>query len=332
MSHPIRFKGFVASARFSPDGKWEVTAEGDDKMARVWDVKTGEPHGDPMVSEGRVNSACFSADGKRVLTASSDGTARVWEAGTGKPLGEPMRHSDDINSADFSPDGKWVVTASVDKTARVWDAETGKPLGEPMVHEDAIRSASFSPDGKRVLTASDDKTARVWDAIIKSEAATAWISDLAEAAGGLKLTPMGSLEPSEQDCHRLGEELRHLTGDDDLTRFGRWYVADPATRTISPLSTITVPEFVQEDLKENSAASVEEAYEIDSGNPVILVSLARFEDDKDEALFLCRYALRRARIEGPPEKIEQVRSTAKSIFPDLPEFSEATKAPSPNTH
>ena len=77
--------------------------------------------------------------------------------------------------------------------------------------------------------------------------------------------------------------------------------------------------------------SVEEAYDIDPGDPLIVASLAKFEPDKDKALFLCRHALQRAQIEYPPEKIEQVRSVAKSLFPDLPEFNEANNTPSPNT-
>ena len=78
---------------------------------------------------GEVNSASFSPDGKRLVTASHDGTARVWDAGTGKPVGEPMTHRAAVESASFSPDGKRVVTASKDLTARVWDAGTGKPVG-----------------------------------------------------------------------------------------------------------------------------------------------------------------------------------------------------------
>ncbi len=108
-----------------------------------------------MTHGDAVNSASFSPDGKRVVTASRDKTARVWDAETGKPVGEAMTHGDAVNSASFSPDGKRVVTASEDKTARVWDAETGKPVGEAMTHTgSSVNSASFSPDGKRVVTAS----------------------------------------------------------------------------------------------------------------------------------------------------------------------------------
>ena len=83
-------------------------------------------------ARGFVNSASFSPDGKRVVTASADGAARVWDVGTGKSVGEPMTHGGPVNSASFSPDGKRVVTASWDGTARVWDVGTGKPVGEPI--------------------------------------------------------------------------------------------------------------------------------------------------------------------------------------------------------
>jgi TIR domain/WD domain, G-beta repeat len=41
--------------------------------------------------EGSVNSAAFSPDGKRIVTASEDKTARIWNAATGKPIGEPLK-------------------------------------------------------------------------------------------------------------------------------------------------------------------------------------------------------------------------------------------------
>ena len=111
-----------------------------------------------------VNSAAFSPDGSRIVTASDDKTARVWRADTGALIAELKGHADTVNSAAFSPEGSRIVTASDDKTARVWMADTGALIAELKGHADEVYSAAFSPEGSRIVTASDDETARVWTA------------------------------------------------------------------------------------------------------------------------------------------------------------------------
>jgi WD40 repeat protein len=69
----------VSTVSFSPDGSRVLTTS-TDRTARVWDVQTGQPVGEPMTHGGAVNSASFSPDGTRVVTASRDNTARVWNA------------------------------------------------------------------------------------------------------------------------------------------------------------------------------------------------------------------------------------------------------------
>jgi WD40 repeat protein len=47
---------------------------------------TGAPIGQPLQHDGPVNTATFSPDGKRIVTASTDHTARIWNAVTGRAL------------------------------------------------------------------------------------------------------------------------------------------------------------------------------------------------------------------------------------------------------
>ena len=111
-----------------------------------------------------VLSAAFSPDGKRLITASFDGTARVWDRDSGRQTLALVGHTDRLQDAEYSPDGERVITASWDKTARVWDAKTGRQILLLRGHTAVVRSAAFSPDGRRIVTASYDKTARIWDA------------------------------------------------------------------------------------------------------------------------------------------------------------------------
>ncbi len=105
----------------------------------------------------------FSADGKKILTSSTDGIVRVWNAdGCGPPVA--LRgHEAWVMSGVFSADGTKVLTSSGDGTARVWNADG---TGVPVVlrgHEEPVASAVFDADGTRVVTASWDGTARVWN-------------------------------------------------------------------------------------------------------------------------------------------------------------------------
>jgi WD40 repeat protein len=184
ISPPLKHDGAVEHAAFSPDGKRVVTASenvvllSEGKVAgeaRVWDAATGKAISPPLKHNHFVLHAVFSADGKRVVTASQDHTARVWDAATGKALSPPLKHDRIVFHAAFSPDGKRVVTVS--GTARVWDAASGKAISPPLKHEFGVIYAAFSPDGRRVVTAGKYGTARVWDAATGKEVKKVTISE-----------------------------------------------------------------------------------------------------------------------------------------------------------
>jgi WD40 repeat protein/serine/threonine protein kinase len=153
----------VDAAVFSPDGKVVVTG-GDDRVARIWDVASGQPVGRPLRHQGTVNAVAYRRDGKVFATGSADKTARLWDAATGDPIGSPLTHESDVRAVAFSPDGKTLLTGGADHTARLWDLDTGQPIGEPLVHSDSVNAVDFSPAGDTFLTASGSGPLRVWDA------------------------------------------------------------------------------------------------------------------------------------------------------------------------
>ncbi len=277
LTPPMKHNDAVESAQFSNDGTRIVTAS-HDETAQVWDAQTGQPLTPPMKHDGYVNYAQFSPDGTRIVTASWDETARVWDAQTGQPLTPPMKHDDIVNSAQFSPDGKWIVTASDDHTARIWDAQTGQPLTLPIQHDGGVNSAQFSPDGKQIVTASDDKTARVWDIAPVSPQIPDWLLPLAEALSGQVLNNQSVLEQTKLDrgatINHVRQELNQSPANDDWTVWGRWFLADPTTRTVSPFSRLTVPQYIEECIQEDTTNSLNEAESLVFGDTNLLARIS----------------------------------------------------------
>ncbi len=153
--------GNSADTMFAPDEKQIVAG---DFFARVWNIQTGQPGATLKGHSGLVGRAAFSPDGRRVVTASFDGTAMVWDADSGARLIILSGHKGIVWDAAFSPDGRRIVTAGADGLALVWDANSGQRLQTLKGHKGMVLSAAFSPDGTRIVTAGQDHTAQVWDA------------------------------------------------------------------------------------------------------------------------------------------------------------------------
>lgn len=114
---------------------------------------------------GGIVNANFSPDGRRIVTASLDGTARVWNPESGRALLKLNSHDRvGLMDAEFSPDGLRIVTAGGEGSAIVWDAINGKLLVRLNGHQGDVWHATFSPDGHRIVTAGEYNTAVLWNA------------------------------------------------------------------------------------------------------------------------------------------------------------------------
>lgn len=112
-----------------------------------------------------VIGVAFAPDGKRLVTASKDGTAIVWDTATWNAITTLKGHSDAVRSAMFSPDGSRIVTASDDRTANVWNVQSNSSLNDIPVRTDSISTyytAALNPDGTRIAT-DDSEGAIIWD-------------------------------------------------------------------------------------------------------------------------------------------------------------------------
>jgi WD40 repeat protein/tRNA A-37 threonylcarbamoyl transferase component Bud32 len=111
---------FDYSLTRSPDGSREVNWQGSNA------VVSSNPGNERLLTlvghTGRVSMQTYSPDGKRIVTASIDGTARVWDAVSGAEVLTLKGHKAPLSSALFTRDGTRIVTRSTDDVVKVWDA------------------------------------------------------------------------------------------------------------------------------------------------------------------------------------------------------------------
>lgn len=115
-------------------------------------------------SAGRLRSAAFSADGRRIVTASEKGTAQVFDAASGKALFTlPSKDTGPI-VATFHADGKRIVTSNeAGDSVHYFDAENGQLL--TAIRESATRVTveGRPPDEPYRILAGKGPDVRIWD-------------------------------------------------------------------------------------------------------------------------------------------------------------------------
>jgi mono/diheme cytochrome c family protein len=117
-----------------------------------------------------VNCVALSADARRAVSGSDDGTVRLWDIDTGIEL-TCLHGSGAILAVTLSSDGNLLLAAGRDRLVRLWDLRTAKQVRVFAGHTDSIHCVAFSPDGTRAVSGGDDRSLHVWDLLGKKESA-----------------------------------------------------------------------------------------------------------------------------------------------------------------
>jgi WD40 repeat protein/serine/threonine protein kinase len=115
---------------------------------------------------GRMWSAMFSRDGRRIVTTDDKG-AQLWDA-RNYQLVATLPHEFAVYNAAFSSDGAKVITAGGDGFVKVWNAATGEPLyalTASRPNRQRYYQVAMSQDGKLIAAIDlSGALAHVWDA------------------------------------------------------------------------------------------------------------------------------------------------------------------------
>ena len=138
-----------------------IATAGYDNQVILWDGRGRKPLA-RACHDHLVNQCAFSADGRWLVSASSDYTARVWSVPDLRLCAVLNGHADDVDMALFSPDGSLIATCALDRCVRIFDRD-GRCLHEMKGHTGNVLALSWAADGRRVVSSGVDGTIRVWD-------------------------------------------------------------------------------------------------------------------------------------------------------------------------
>jgi len=173
---PFKFKKsmkdhqrFVNCVRFSPDGSKLLTV-GSDKVGFIFDGKTGDPIGRLSEKDGHtagIYSCSWSADSKRVLTASADKTCKLWEADSGACI-QTFHFSENPQIEDQQLGCLWqgdeMISISLAGDISYLDAANPtKPKRVVRGHNKFITALAHDPATNSLFSASYDATIIRWD-------------------------------------------------------------------------------------------------------------------------------------------------------------------------
>lgn len=165
-----------------------------------------------VAHEKAVKAIAFSQDGKRLISASLDGTIRICD-GDSLELQNTLTTDQPVTQLCLSPDGTTLASTGSGKgMVQLWNVESGEQTDSFQAHDSAVNGISFSPTGDRIVTAGSPHSfaseLRMWNAETSEQL---WEIESEDEVTAVTISPDGG-----RTAVGFGHEIRILetaTGD-----------------------------------------------------------------------------------------------------------------------
>ncbi len=146
----------VTAVDFDPDGTHLAVGDSGGGLSIYETGSLSSTWEERDAHEISIRSVAFHVDGKRLLSASMDGTVAVWSSGDALVK---LEHEPSPRAA-LDARGERILTIGSDGVASIWGIDGRAVCSLPK--QDAVIRGLFSPDGERVLTFGA-RDARLWN-------------------------------------------------------------------------------------------------------------------------------------------------------------------------
>ena len=138
-----------------------------------------------------VNDIAATADGKRLYSASSDGTLRLWDVETGAELQQILSHGFGINELSLNETAGWLAYGAVDGVTRIVHPETGAQIADFTLDRRPILALAQNADGTLLAVGDGEGYIMIIDTV-NMEIARDFRATLTGPVWALAFSPDGS--------------------------------------------------------------------------------------------------------------------------------------------
>ncbi len=199
------FKSDITSVAAMP-GRKAVLVGDQVGRCQLIDLETEERLWESRTHSRAITAIAFTADQKRVLTASLDRTVSVRNAQTGEEqASQILKHPEAVTALSINRDGTLAATGCADRYLRIWELSNAKVVHESQFAE-AITDVVFSPkDDSGLVTTANHRVDRwsVADAQLQ-------VSRVLDLSGTTLLAWSTSFAPDGQRILTVGGAEAHL--------------------------------------------------------------------------------------------------------------------------